>query len=47
MNYGIESYGASDNLIQNNILQHVVSPILVQPALGSVYAYNYAINDTY
>jgi len=47
VNYGIESYVASDNLVQNNILQHVVAPMMVQPALGSVYAYNYAINDTY
>ena len=47
VNYGIESYVATDNLIQNNILQHVVAPMMVQPALGSVYAYNYALNDTY
>ena len=47
VNYGIESYVASDNLVENNILQHVVAPMMVQPALGSVYAYNYAINDTY
>ena len=47
VNYGVESYVASDNLVQNNILQHVVAPMMVQPALGSVYAYNYAINDTY
>lgn len=47
VNYGIESYVASDNLVQNNILQHVVAPMMVQPALGSVYAYNFAINDTY
>ena len=47
VNYGIESYVASDNLVQNNILQHVVAPMMVQPALGSVFAYNFAINDTY
>ena len=47
VNYGIESYGGSDNLVENNILQHVVAPMVVQQALGSVYAYNYAINDTY
>ena len=47
VNYGIESYVASDNLIDNNILQHVVAPMMVQPALGTVYAYNFAINDTY
>ncbi|HTQ02381.1 MAG TPA: hypothetical protein VMI54_00940 [Polyangiaceae bacterium] len=47
VNYGIESYVASDDLVANNILQHVVAPMMVQPALGSVFAYNYAINDTY
>ena len=47
VNYGIESYVASDNLVHNNILQHVVAPMMVQPALGSVFAYNFAINDTY
>jgi hypothetical protein len=47
VNYGIEAYMASDNLVENNILQHVVAPFVVQPSLGSVYAYNYAINDTY
>ena len=46
-NYGVEAYMASDNLVQNNILQHVVAPFVIQPSLGSVYAYNYAINDTY
>jgi hypothetical protein len=47
VNYGIEAYGASDDLIENNILQHVVAPMVIQQNLGSVYAYNYAINDTY
>ncbi len=47
VNYGVEAYGASDDLIENNIFQHVVAPMVVQPSLGSVYAYNYAINDTY
>jgi hypothetical protein len=47
VNYGVESYVATDNLVENNIMQHVVAPMMVQPALGSVFAYNYAINDTY
>jgi hypothetical protein len=47
VNYGVEAYGASDDRIENNIFQHVVAPMVVQPSLGSVYAYNYAINDTY
>jgi hypothetical protein len=47
VNYGIESYVATDDLIDNNILQHVVAPMMVQPALGTVLGYNYALNDTY
>jgi hypothetical protein len=47
VNYGVEAYGASDDLVVNNVFQHVVAPMVVQPSLGSVYAYNYAINDTY
>jgi hypothetical protein len=46
-NYGVEAYLASDNLVHNNVLQHIVAPFVVQPSLGSVYAYNFAINDTY
>jgi len=46
-NYGVESYGGADNLIENNVFQHVVAPVVIQQSLGSVYAYNYAINDTY
>jgi hypothetical protein len=47
VNYGVEAYGASDDLVENDIFQHVVAPMVIQPSLGSVYAYNYAINDTY
>ncbi len=47
VNYGVEAYGASDNLVENNVFQHVVAPMVIQLSLGSVYAYNYAINDTY
>jgi hypothetical protein len=47
VNYGVEAYGASDDLIENNVFQHVVAPNVIQQSLGSVYAYNYAINDTY
>ena len=46
-NYGVESFISSDNLVVNNIFHHVVSPMMVHSNTGSVYAYNYAINDTY
>lgn len=46
-NYGVESYLSSDNLVQNNVFQHVVVPMMLHSNQGSVYAFNYAINDTY
>ena len=46
-NYGVEAYGAADDLVENDVFQHVVAPMVVQQSLGSVYAYNYAVNDTY
>jgi hypothetical protein len=39
--YGFETFGASDNLIQNNIFQHVSSPIMVGNVSGQVVSYNY------
>jgi hypothetical protein len=43
--YGIESYLASSNLIHNNIFQQISAPFMAGPTEGSVYAYNYALND--
>lgn len=43
--YGVESYMASNNLIQNNILQQISAPFMAGPTEGTVFAYNYAIND--
>ncbi len=46
--YGVEAFSASDNLVENNIFQHVTGPITVNGAdTGSVWAYNYAIDDNY
>ena len=45
--YGVESFMSSDNLVQNNIFEQTISPLLINANLGSVYAYNYAINDVY
>lgn len=46
--YGVEPYQSSDCLIENNILQHIASPILpAGPDSGNVYAYNYTIDDYY
>lgn len=46
--YGIECDDASDVLIENNILQAIVSPLMVNGACtGGVYAYNFQINNYY
>jgi len=46
--YGVENYMGSDNLVQNNIFQHVTSPMMNSgPASGDVWAYNYSIDDYY
>jgi len=43
--YGIETYQVGDILIENNIFQHIDAPILVQPTSGSVFAYNFDIDN--
>src|SRR2546426_1144751 len=45
--YGIEWYPGSDNLVENNIFQHVTSPMLVGTGSGDVLTYNFAIDDLY
>jgi hypothetical protein len=43
--YGVETYLGSDNLVVNNIFQHVTAPQLLQLGAGNVIAYNFSIND--
>jgi hypothetical protein len=45
--YGVESFIASDNLVENNIFQHITSPIMMGPSMGAVFAYNFSIDDYY
>jgi hypothetical protein len=46
--YGVESFTSSDNLIENNILQHVTAPLMLSgSASGSVFGYNFVIDDNY
>ena len=46
--YGVEIFYASDILVENNIFQHITSPMIANgPAEGSVFSYNYAIDDYY
>ena len=45
--YGVLQFLAADNLTENNIFQHISSPMINSGTDGSVYAYNYAIDDFY
>jgi hypothetical protein len=46
--YGIESYLSSDNLYENNIFHHIVSPLMFNGgSSGNVAGYNYAVDDYY
>ena len=46
--YGVESYNGSDNLVENNIFQHIVAALMANgPASGTVWAYNYVTDDYY
>lgn len=45
--YGVESFMSGDNLVINNIFQHVTSPIMTGPASGSVFAYNFMVDMHY
>jgi len=45
--YAIESYGSADNLVQNNIFQHVTAPMVIDNTEGTVFAYNYSTDDYY
>jgi hypothetical protein len=48
VSYGVESYASGDNLVENNIFQHVTGPIKHNgPETGSVIAYNFSIDDNY
>jgi len=44
--YGIEcGFSSSDNLVVNNVLHHIASPLITQGCVGTVYAYNYSVDD--
>src|SRR5450631_268827 len=44
--YGIAcDFSSSDNLFINNVLHHIASPLQSQGCVGSVFAYNYAVDD--
>ncbi len=44
--YGVEPFGTTSVLVENNIFQHVTAPITINGTdTGSVYAYNFSIDD--
>jgi hypothetical protein len=44
--YGVECFGAGDDLIENNIFQNMPSPQMLNSfCSGTVVGYNYSIND--
>lgn len=44
--YGVDSgFGSADNLIQNNIIQHIAAGLMEEDTAGTVFAYNYAVDD--
>jgi hypothetical protein len=45
--YATDTLTGGDHLIENNIFEHVASPMLNEGGQGTVHAYNYAIDDYY
>src|SRR5213594_4461557 len=45
--YGTDTFVGTDNLIENNIFQHMGFPMMNEGCIGCVGAYNYAIDDYY
>jgi hypothetical protein len=45
--YGVEHFQASDNLVENNIFQHIAVPMMSDAGQGSVYGYNFSMDDFY
>jgi hypothetical protein len=45
--YGTEQFMTADNLVENNIFQHITAPMMNAGGTGTVFGYNYAIDDYY
>lgn len=47
-NYGVaDSFHSSNNLIENNIFQHLATATITECSSGSVFGYNYAVDNNY
>lgn len=45
--YGVEEFMASDNLVENNILHHIATPLQTNEGTGTVFGYNFTTDDYY
>lgn len=45
LSYGFEGYGCADALVENNIFQHITSPVVIDNTTGLVEAYNFTIDE--
>jgi len=45
--YGVETRMSSDLRIENNIFQHITAPMMTGNTNGTVYGYNYGLDDYY
>ena len=47
LSYGVELFGSSDDLVVNNIFEHVTAPIMTGNSAGVVVAYNFMTDMFY
>lgn len=45
--YGVDCYMCASLLVENNIFEHMTSPLMCESGVGNVYAYNYTRDDFY
>ena len=43
--YGIDFWEGGDNLIENNIIQSIPTPMMCENCYGNVYTYNFTLNN--
>jgi hypothetical protein len=44
LSYGVEPWQSADLLVENNLFQHIVAPLLIGGTHGSVFSYNYSLD---
>ncbi|HVP56610.1 MAG TPA: hypothetical protein VMU02_00820 [bacterium] len=45
LSYGVETWMSGNTLVENNIFHHVTSPLLIGAGMGSVFGYNYSVDQ--